>query len=106
MRLLCLLLALSAAAAAQDKPRLVVQHGHGGSNAITSLAWSSDGRFLLTGSWDYNAILWDASTHKQLRRFSGHTAGVTSVALSADGRRAYTCGSDNSAAGSPATGKP
>jgi WD40 repeat protein len=92
----CVLALLALPGWAQDKPRLVVQRGHGGSNAITSLAWSADGRYLLTGSWDYTAILWDAATHKQLRRFSGHTAGITSVALSTDGRRAYTCGADNS----------
>lgn len=71
-----------------DRPQLVVQVGH--VYPVQSVAISADGRTVLTGSWDNTAILWDAVTGRELRRFSGHTAAVASVALSRDGRTAAT----------------
>jgi len=64
---------------------------------IHTAAFSSDGRFVLSGGWDKIMRLWDVSTGKELRIFAGHSARITSVAFSPDGRFAYS-GSDDATA--------
>jgi WD40 repeat protein len=54
------------------------------------VAFSPDGRRVLTGSWDETAILWDAERGEKLRTFQGHTEPVWSVAFSPDGRSVLT----------------
>ncbi len=80
--------------AAQDKlpAEVVPQMGH--SFPVTSVAFSPDGRFALSGSWDQTLKLWDVATGRELRRFIGHANWVTSVAFSPDGRFALS-GSQN-----------
>ena len=75
--------------------RLGVQLGH--SKPVTSMAFSSDGRFVLTGSEDKTALLWDAETGRELQRFKGHSDQVTSVAFSPDGRYVLTGSDDRTA---------
>ncbi len=71
MMTLCLSLLLTAAfAAPAEKPRLTLQMGH--SDGISSLAITSDGRHLVTGSQDRTARLWDLETGDELRVFQGH----------------------------------
>jgi WD40 repeat protein len=58
---------------------------------VTSVAWSPDGRFALSGSGT-NVRLWDITTGDCLRTFN-HPAEVSSVAWSPDGRFALSaCG--------------
>ena len=78
-----------------QKPELVVQVGH--SDRINSVAFSVDGRFVLTGSGDKSARLWETATGKELRRFKGHSDSITSVAFSADRRLVLTGSSDDTA---------
>lgn len=55
---------------------------------ISSVAWSSDGRYILTGSRDGTARLWSVEGQLQLRHtFDEQSGAVLSVALSPD--RAY-----------------
>lgn len=66
----------------------------GHADAVKAVAWSPDGKTLLTGSRDRTLALWDAATGKRLRVFEGHEGGVTSVAFSPDGRFAVSGGQD------------
>jgi WD40 repeat protein len=51
---------------------------------ITSVAVSSDGRYVLSGSYDKTVRLWDTVTGKELRAFLGNPTSVISVAFSPD----------------------
>jgi WD40 repeat protein len=57
-----------------------------GMGALSSIAFSPDGRTLVSGGYDRAVRLWDTWTGKQLGCLEGHTGGVTSVAFSPDGR--------------------
>jgi WD40 repeat protein len=66
----------------------------GHSASITAVAYSSDGKYILTGSTDRTAILWDAAMLTPLRTFSHAARGwqvyVSCVAFSPDGRQILT----------------
>ena len=64
---------------------------------MTSVAFSPDGKHILTGHDDNKARLWDAATGVLLREFTGHTSWVTSVAFSPDGRYVLTGSEDGTA---------
>jgi WD40 repeat protein len=60
------------------------------------VAFSADGTYLLTGSEDNTARLWDIEG-KMLRELKGHTSGVSAVAFSPDGKYLLTGSRDNTA---------
>src|SRR5512146_222932 len=53
----------------------------GNKSEVLSVAFSPDGKYVLTGSNDWTARLWDVPTGYLVRTFTGHTGGVTSVAF-------------------------
>jgi len=69
--------------------------GHTGS--VRAVAFSPDGKRVLTGSDDTTARLWDAATGAAVATLAGHTARVSAVAFSPDGKRVLT-GSDDKTA--------
>jgi WD40 repeat protein/beta-lactamase regulating signal transducer with metallopeptidase domain len=56
------------------------------------VAFSPDGKWLLTANTDNNARLWDVGTGRELHVFRGHRNWVWAVNFSADGRRILTAG--------------
>jgi WD40 repeat protein/serine/threonine protein kinase len=64
---------------------------HGGS--VSAVAFSPDGRTVLTGSDDKNARLWDAASGKE-KKILPHRNRVSAVAFSPDGRKLLTGGHD------------
>ena len=69
--------------------------GHTGQ--VSSVAFSPDGRHILTGSNDHTARLWELSSAKELSKFQGHTDRVSSVAFSPDGKHVLTGSGDGTA---------
>jgi WD40 repeat protein len=71
----------------------------GHSNAVVSVAFSPDGRRLLSASSRYQGAekvlrLWDVASGKELRAFGDADESVWCVAFSADGRTALFGSSD------------
>jgi WD40 repeat protein len=64
---------------------------------LTAAAFSPDGRFVLTGSQDMTARLWDVSTGKLVSVLRGHKGALQSVAFSPDGELMLTAGADEKA---------
>jgi hypothetical protein len=60
------------------------------SGFVTTVAFAPDGHTALTGSADNTLKLWDLSSGREIRTFTGHSGGVTSVAFPPDGRTALS----------------
>src|SRR6266511_1533375 len=79
---------------AQDKLKVDVVPQVGHSLTVTSVAFSPDGRNVVSGNYDNTAKLWDLATGKLVRTFEGHSRKVNSVVSSPDSRTALS-GSDD-----------
>jgi WD40 repeat protein len=59
-----------------------------------SVAFSADGRRLVTASTDRTAAVWDSASGARLRVLRGHRAALTSARFSPDGRHVVTASKD------------
>jgi WD40 repeat protein len=59
-----------------------------------SVAFSPDGKQVVSGSYDRTVRLWDPATGAALQTLKGHTNAVNSVAFSPDGKQVVS-GSDD-----------
>lgn len=75
---------------ADSGAEIVPQIGH--TADVQSVAFSPDGRFILSGSSDATIILWETATGRMLRTITGQGAPVRAVAFSPDGRTALSGG--------------
>ena len=67
----------------------VLKTYHGHTERITAVAWSSNGKFIASGSLDKTVRIWavNSGDHSPPLIYRGHTAGVQTVALSPDSHR-------------------
>jgi WD40 repeat protein len=61
---------------------------------VTSLAYSPDGQWLLSGSGDRSVRVWETATRKQVFRFDGDFGEITQVLATPDGRSAVSADKD------------
>ena len=73
-------------------PQLTVQVGHTGE--VNCVAFSPDGKFLVSGDSIGLVILWDVAAGAEIREFVGHTSPVSALAFSRDGRYLVTGSGD------------
>ncbi|TFY51746.1 hypothetical protein EVG20_g10857 [Dentipellis fragilis] len=53
---------------------------------VMSAAFSSDGKWIVSGSRDKTVRIWSVDSGTELQRMDGHTDSVASVAFSSDGK--------------------
>ena len=70
--------------------RRFVGHDH----YLTSLAFSPDGRTVLTASSDGSARTWDTASGRERSRLQGHDGVVTDAAFASEGQTVVTAGND------------
>src|ERR1700754_1269679 len=75
-----------------SSPELREQLGH--IYVVSSVAFSSNGEWVLTGSHDNTARLWHTQSGRELRSFQGHSDWVRCVAFSSDGKHILTGSAD------------
>ena len=67
----------------------------GHSSYVSGVAFSPDGRTVVSGSWDKTLKLWSVSGGECLKTFEGHSSEVSGVAFSPDGRTVVSGSWDN-----------
>jgi WD40 repeat protein/transcriptional regulator with XRE-family HTH domain len=82
----------AALVAASDKLPLRVFPVH--SDEIRSVAYSPDGKYVLTSGVDTTAKLWEVATSKEIYVLRGHTGEITDVAFSPNSLYALTASAD------------
>jgi WD40 repeat protein len=66
---------------------------------VWKVAFSPDGRYLASGSWDSTVKIWDVESGKEVQTLRGHAGFIYGLAFSPDGQRLA------SASGSPRRGE-
>ena len=60
---------------------------HGHTDWVSSVAWSSNGKYIASGGNDKTVRVWDAATGKEISCYDGHSDPVLTVAWSPDSSR-------------------
>jgi len=75
-------------------PHLIARMIH--DDAVESVAFSPDGKYVVSGSWDNTARVWETATGNEIARMT-HDDKVSSVAFSPDGKFVVSGSWDNTA---------
>lgn len=92
MRLLMVVLISGSMVAYGQQMETVIQRGH--ELAVISVAASSDSNFVVTGSRDKSAKLWDLRSGREVRTFLGHDYSVTTLTFTPNRKSLITGSSD------------
>lgn len=90
--LITLLLLFNFKSLLAQKPELVLPKGH--TKSLQELAFSPDGKLVLSASFDNTAKLWHTATGRQLKTFNAHFRWVNAVSFTTDGKYGITAGDD------------
>ena len=63
-----------------------------GGKSISCLAFSADGRRILSGARDQTVRLWNVASGNELKCFEGHKSGINDLSISPNGRVAVSGG--------------
>ncbi len=66
----------------------------GHTKSVNAIAFSVDGKYLISGSRDCTLKVWDCQTGVEVRTINGHTKSVNAIALSVDGKYLVSGSSD------------
>ncbi len=80
---------------AQTGAELNALSGH--NNFVNRMVFSSDGRRIISGSYDSTIKIWDAGNGRELNTLKGHTGSITALDFSPDGRFIVSGSDDGSA---------
>jgi len=89
----------------QRQTHLEIKTLRGHFDGVSSVAYSPDGRRILTGSYDQTAKVWDAANGTELLTIEGHSGRLWSAAFSPDGQRIVTGGDAAAKVWDAASGK-
>jgi WD40 repeat protein len=67
----------------------------GHTSSVRSVAFSPDGKHIVSGSHDNMVRVWDVLTGKEVKELVGHRSWVTSVAFSTDGKHIVSGSEDD-----------
>jgi WD40 repeat protein len=71
-----------------------VRRFDGHESYVSCLAFSRDGRLLVSGGTDKHICLWDVKSRREINKWKAHDVCVNSIAFSPDGKRILSGGQD------------